>query len=101
MRMPKCSTDDGDSDEKSALGISDLQAWVLPCWLNAKESACNAGGMGSVPGLGKSPEGGHGSLFQHPCQENPTDSGAWWAPIHWVTESDMTEATKHSTVQTD
>ena len=36
-----------------------------------KESACNVGGVGSVPGLGKSPGGGHGSPLQYSCLENP------------------------------
>ena len=36
-----------------------------------KESACNAGDLGSMPGLGRSPEGGHGSPLQYSCPENP------------------------------
>jgi len=42
-----------------------------------------------IPGLGRSPEEGHGSLPQYSCLEN------WWATIHrGYTESDMTEVTK-------
>ena len=33
--------------------------------------------MGSIPGLGRSPEGGHGNPFQYSCVENPMDRGAW------------------------
>ena len=47
-----------------------------------KESACNAGDtgdLGSVPGLGRSPGGGHGNLLQYSCLENPQDRGAWRA----------------------
>ena len=33
----------------------------------------------SVPGSGRSSEGGHGNLFQYSCLENPMDRGAWWA----------------------
>ena len=51
----------------------------LPPWLSGKESACNAGGMGSIPGLGRSPGGGHGSSLQCSCLENPMHRGAWWA----------------------
>jgi len=33
----------------------------LPCWLSSKESACNEGDLGSIPGLGRSPGGRHGN----------------------------------------
>ena len=36
-----------------------------------KESACNAGDLGSIPGLGRSPRGGHGNLLQYSCLETP------------------------------
>ena len=36
-----------------------------------KESACSAGYLGWIPGLGRSPEGGHGKLLQYSCLENP------------------------------
>ena len=38
---------------------------------NGKESACNAGDLGSIPGLGRSPEGGLGNPLQYSCLENP------------------------------
>ena len=50
---------------------------------------------GSIPGLGRSPGGGHGNPLQHSCLENPMDRGAWWVTVHGVTESDTTEATRH------
>ena len=53
-----------------------IQMW-LPKWLSGKESACNAGGTGSIPGSGKSPEGGNGNPLQHPSLEKPMDRGAW------------------------
>ena len=46
----------------------------LPQWLSSKESTCNAGAAGdsgSIPGLGRSPGGGHGNRLQHSCLENP------------------------------
>ena len=43
------------------------------------ESTCNAGDVGLVPGLGRSPGGGNGTLLQYSCLENPMDRGAWWA----------------------
>ena len=36
-----------------------------------KESACNAGDLGSIPGLGRSPGGGLGNPLEYSCQENP------------------------------
>ena len=38
---------------------------------DGKESACDAGDLGSIPGLGRPPEGGHGSPLQYSCLENP------------------------------
>ena len=52
-----------------------------------KESACNVGDLGSIPGSGRSPGGGHGHPLQYSCLENATDRGAWWAAIHGVTKS--------------
>ena len=52
-----------------------------------KESACNEGDLGSIPGLGGSPGGGHGYPLQYPCVENPLDRGAWQAAVHGVTKS--------------
>ena len=52
-----------------------------------KESACNAGYPGSIPGLGRSPGEGHGNPLQYSCLENPMDGGEWWATVHRVTKS--------------
>ena len=43
----------------------------------SKESACNAGGLGLIPGLGRSPGGEHGNPHQYSCLENPEDRKAW------------------------
>ena len=47
-----------------------------------KNLPANAGDMGSIPGLGKSPGGGHGNPLQYSCLENPMDGGAWWGTVH-------------------
>ena len=44
-----------------------------------KEPACNAGDVGSIPGLGRSPGGGHGYPLWYSCLGNSMDRGAWWA----------------------
>ena len=41
--------------------------------------------VGSVPGLGRCPGGGHGNPLQYFCLETPLDRGAWWATVHGVT----------------
>ena len=58
-----------------------------------KESTSNAGDPGSVPQLGRSFGEGKGYPLQYSCLENPRDGGAWWAAVHGVAQSDMTEAT--------
>ena len=53
-----------------------------------KNPPANAGDVtDSVPGLGRSPGGGHGNPLQYSCLENPMDRGAWQAMIHKVAES--------------
>ena len=42
---------------------------------------------GSVPGLGRSPGGGHSNPLQYSCLENPMDRGTWWAIVQRVTKS--------------
>ena len=54
---------------------------------DSKESACNEGDLGSIPGLGRSPGGGLGNPLQHSCPENSMDRGAWWTAAHGVAKS--------------
>ena len=63
----------------------------FPGGSEVKASACNAGDLGSIPGSGRSPREGNGNPLQYSCLENPTDGGAWWAPVHGVAEPDTTE----------
>ena len=71
----------------------DLNKWRetlchgLPWWLSGKESTCNAGDAGLIPGSGISPGGGHGNPLQFSCLENPMDRGAWRATVHRVAKS--------------
>ena len=58
---------------------------------NLPASAGDVRDMGSIPGLGRFPGGGHGNPLQYSCLENPMDKGAWRNTVHGVTkELDMT-----------
>ena len=59
----------------------------FPGGSNSKESACNVGDPGLIPGLGRSPGEGNGYSLQYSCLENSTDRGAWWATVHGVAKS--------------
>ena len=69
-------------------------SWGLP-WLgkgfpgdsDGKESPCNAGDLGLIPGLGRSPGEGHDNPLQYPCLKNHMDRGAWWVAVLGVTKS--------------
>ena len=58
---------------------------------DGKGSACHAGDPGLIAGSGRSPGEGNGTPLQSSCLYNPMDSGAWWATVHGVAESDMSE----------
>ena len=64
--------------------------WGFPGGANGKQTACQCRDMrdaGSVPGLGRSPGGGHGNPLQDSYLENPSDRGAWWTMVHRVAKS--------------
>ena len=59
----------------------------FPGGLGGKESTCNAGDPGSIPGLGRSLGEGNGNPTQYSYLENPMDRGSWQAAAHGVTKS--------------
>ena len=59
----------------------------FPGGSDGKESACNSGDKGLIPGLGRSPGEGNSYPFQYSCLGNPMDRGAWQATIHRVPKS--------------
>ena len=76
----------------------------FPGGSNGKESACNAGDLGSIPGSGRSPEGRNGSPLQYCCLENPHGQRSLVGYSPWGhKESDRMEwlMTKHSTCVCD
>ena len=54
---------------------------------NLCANAGDKGDSGSIPGLGRSPGGGHGNPLQHSCLKNPLDRGAWQSQVHMVAKS--------------
>ena len=58
---------------------------------DGKESACNVGDLGSVPGSGRCPAEGSGYPLQYSCLENPMDRGVWQVTVHGAAELDTTE----------
>ena len=61
--------------------------------LVAKNPPAHAGDVGSIPGPGRSPGGGHGNPLQYSCLENLMNRGDWRATVHRDAELDTTEAT--------
>ena len=75
-------------------------SWVLSleCWTPSTQGHLLvvwlwANSLGSIPGSGGLPGGGHGSPLQFSCLENSMDRRAWWATVHGVTELNTTEHT--------
>ena len=60
-----------------------------------KNLPVNAGDVGSIPGWGRSPGGGHGNPLQSSCLENPMDGGAWWATVPGVAKSQTRLSDSH------
>ena len=58
-----------------------------------KESTCNAGDPGSIPGSVRSPGEGNGDPLQYSCLENPMNREAWWATVHGVAKNETEQLT--------
>ena len=56
----------------------------LPRWLSGKESSCQVGDTGSIPGSERSSGEGNGNSLQYSCLENSRDRGAWLGTVHEV-----------------
>ena len=59
----------------------------FPGGSDGRESACNAGDPGFIPGSGIPPGRGNDNPLQYSCLENPMDRGVWWVIVHGVTDS--------------
>ena len=61
-----------------------IRVWASQVALVVKNLPANAGDVrdvGSIPGMKRSPGGGHGNPLQYSCLENHMDRGAWWATV--------------------
>ena len=72
---------------KSWKGLSGLLFGGFSGSSVSKESACNAGDGGLIPGSGRSPGEGNGNSLQYSCLGNTMERGAWWAAVHGVAKS--------------
>ena len=64
-------------------------------WLSDKESACQAGGLGLIPELGRYPGEENDNPFQYSCLGNPIERGAWRATVYKGANS-STRLTTHT-----
>ena len=75
----------------SNLGSSSFPSRIIsPCFpgvSDGKQSACNVGDKGSIPGSGRSPEEGNGNPLQYSCLENFMDRGSWQATVDGIPKS--------------
>ena len=70
---------------KSWTRLSDFHFHLgFPGGSDSKESSCNAGDLGLIPGLGRSPEEGNVYPLKYSGLENSMDRGAWQATVHGV-----------------
>ena len=83
------------------LKTGNISSLGFPGGSEGKESACNAGDLGSIPGLGRSSGEGNDSPFQYSCLENSMDIGAWGAIVHEVTKSRAQLRDTHTHIHTD
>ena len=60
---------------------------VTPVVKNPPVNSGNIRDVDLIPGLGRSPGGGHSNPLQYSCPENPTNREAWWAIVHTVAKS--------------
>ena len=68
----------------------------LPSNSGGKESVCNVGDLGLIPGSGRSPQEGNGNPLQCSCLENSMDRGVWWTIVLGVTKSQTRLSNTHS-----
>ena len=92
------------SPHHSTPGLWHLPTYFLtlgfPGGSDSKQSVCNAGDPGSIPGLGRSPGDGNDNPLQYSCLENFMDRRVWQATVHSVTKSQTCQQLTHRCVRT-
>ena len=78
---------ESDTTEQLSKYAHSSLIWVFPWWLSGKDSACQAGDLGSIPQFGRPPGGGNGNPHQYSCLGNPMDRGVWQPIVHGVAKS--------------
>ena len=95
-----------DSVIKRNKTVSFVETWIdldsaiqsdFPHCSLGKESVCNAGDPGLIPGSGRSPGEGNSNPLPYSCLENPMDRGAWQATVHGVTRVGLNLSTSPHT----
>ena len=89
------------SSPGEGIGYPLQYSWAFPGGSDGKESACNAGDLDSIPGLGRSPGEGNSYPHQYSCLENPRGQRSPAATVHVVAESDRTERLSMAHVLTE
>ena len=88
VAMPFSRRPSRTRDQTYVSYVSYIGRWVLSHIVKmVKNCHLHVGDLGPIPGLGRSPVGGHGNPLQSSCLENPTDRGARQATIHGVAKS--------------
>ena len=100
----------GSKQQEASLSISEILSGLresgfgislglgFPGGSDGKESVCNAGDLGLIPGSGRSPGERHGNPLQYLAWRIPKDRGAWRVTVHGIAESDA-YMTEHLTLQ--
>ena len=83
-----------NNKERNTLLLQNTRGF--PGGSDGKQSTCNAGDLGSIPGSGGSTGEGNGNPLQYSCLENPMDRGVWQATVHGIKESNTTERLTHT-----
>ena len=83
MYMPECQLIKGEIHQLATT----ILIMAFPSGSDSKESTCNVGHLGSIPGLGRSPGRGHGNALQYSCLENPHGQRSLVGFFHGVTKS--------------
>ena len=73
--------------DKYLLRACKVRVWGFPGGSVVMNPFANAGDLGSILGLGRSPGEGSGNPLQYSCLENPMDRGAWQSTVHGVAKS--------------